>query len=25
VTDGRGGEATDTIGIIVCTCGSACD
>ena len=25
VTDGRGGEATDTISIIVCTCGSACD
>ncbi|OGO06283.1 MAG: hypothetical protein A2Z76_00985 [Chloroflexi bacterium RBG_13_56_8b] len=25
VTDGRGGEATYTISIIVCTCGGACD
>lgn len=25
VTDGRGGEATDSIDIIVCGCGSACD
>jgi hypothetical protein len=25
VTDGRGGEATDEISFIVCSCGSACD
>lgn len=25
VTDGRGGEASDEIAIIVCACGSACD